>query len=208
MDEFIKPITAKNYLKSHSSPPSINQIHDSNEFRRVVDRVSRAYCLIMNKLFQNTTIGAAIHIAIFTVLLIGTATTSRAEKSNQEKELNKVHTLQILLGDNTMIATLKNTAASRDFIAQLPMTLELRDYASTEKVADLPQKLSTHGAPDGYEPSAGDITYYAPWGNLAIFYRDFGYSRGLVNLGRIIEGTEQLNFRGAMSATFEIVVDE
>ncbi|WP_245921463.1 cyclophilin-like fold protein [Bowmanella denitrificans] len=119
-----------------------------------------------------------------------------------------MYTLQILLGHNTMTATLKNTAASRDFIAQLPMTLELKDYASTEKVADLPQKLSTQGAPDGYEPRVGDITYYAPWGNLAIFYRDFGYSRGLVNLGRIIEGTENLNFRGAMSATIEIVADE
>jgi hypothetical protein len=31
----------------------------------------------------------------------------------------------------------------------------------------------------------GDITYYAPWGNLAIFYRDFGYSPGLVRLGHI-----------------------
>lgn len=38
----------------------------------------------------------------------------------------------------------------------------------------------------GFEPeSLGHlhdvITYYAPWGNLAIFYRDFGYSAGLVN---------------------------
>jgi hypothetical protein len=38
----------------------------------------------------------------------------------------------------------------------------------------------------------GDITYYAPWGNLAIFYRDFGYSPGLVRLGRIDSGIETL----------------
>ncbi|MEH7502625.1 cyclophilin-like fold protein [Neobacillus drentensis] len=23
------------------------------------------------------------------------------------------------------------------------------------------------------DPSVGDFTYYSPWGNLAIFYRDF-----------------------------------
>lgn len=113
--------------------------------------------------------------------------------------------LQIYINDNMLSATLKDTAASRDFIAQLPLTLELKDYASTEKVADLPEKLSTQGAPEGYEPSVGDITYYAPWGNLAVFYRDFGYSRGLVNLGRITEGVEHLTFHGARSASIEIV---
>jgi len=52
----------------------------------------------------------------------------------------------------------------------------------------------------------GDITYYAPWGNLAIFYRDFDYSRGLVRLGRIDSGIEALaatsgevTVRGAMN---------
>ncbi|WP_394287896.1 cyclophilin-like fold protein [Corynebacterium variabile] len=29
------------------------------------------------------------------------------------------------------------------------------------------------------------IAYYAPWGNLAIFYRDFPRSPGLVILGHI-----------------------
>lgn len=162
----------------------------------------------MNKSLQSTAIGTAIHTAILTTLLIGTATISHTEQSTQEEELNKVYALQIMLGDKTMVATLKNTAASRDFIALLPITLELKDYASTEKVADLPQKLSTQGAPEGHEPSIGDITYYAPWGNLAIFYRDFGYSHDLVNLGRIIEGTEHLNFRGVMSTTIEVVSDE
>jgi hypothetical protein len=43
--------------------------------------------------------------------------------------------------------------------------------------------LFTAGAPAGSDPSVGDITYYAP-GNLAIFYRDFGYSRGLFKADR------------------------
>jgi hypothetical protein len=49
----------------------------------------------------------------------------------------------------------------------------------------LPKELSTKDAPAGIDPSVGDIAYYASWGNLAIFYKDFGYSRGLVKLGRI-----------------------
>jgi hypothetical protein len=51
----------------------------------------------------------------------------------------------------------------------------------------------------------GDITYYAPWGNLAIFYRDFGYSSGLVSLGRIESGIEALSAPGAVQTTIELI---
>lgn len=50
----------------------------------------------------------------------------------------------------------------------LPLKMTLKDYASTEKVSDLPKKLSMQHAPDGSKPKTGHISYYAPWGNLAI----------------------------------------
>jgi hypothetical protein len=98
--------------------------------------------------------------------------------------------IRIRAGARILTARLEDSAAARDFAALLPLELSLRDYASTEKIADLPRQLSTEGAPPGVDPEAGDIAYYAPWGNLAIYYRDFGYSRGLVRLGRIEAGAE------------------
>lgn len=60
----------------------------------------------------------------------------------------------------------------------LPLELTLRDCNGTEKISDLPRKLDTTGAPKIYAPSAGNITFYAPWGKLAIFYKPFrGSSR-------------------------------
>lgn len=94
-------------------------------------------------------------------------------------------TLVIEVAGKTATATVADNATARDFLALLPLTLTLEDYHKTEKVSDLPTPLSTEGAPTGYDPSVGDITYYAPWGNLAIFYRDFGYARGLVRIGHI-----------------------
>ncbi|MEU6656810.1 cyclophilin-like fold protein [Streptomyces sp. NPDC046900] len=88
-------------------------------------------------------------------------------------------------------ATLNGSAAARDFAALLPLTLTLSDYAETEKVSDLPQKLSTAGAPAGTAAEAGDLTYYAPWGNLAIFYKGFRHADGLVKLGTFTSGIEQ-----------------
>jgi hypothetical protein len=100
--------------------------------------------------------------------------------------------IHIRAGDLVVTGTLNDSVAAREFAAMLPLKLKLDDYASTEKVSDLSKRLSTEGAPAGHYPSAGDIAYYAPWGNLAIFYKDFRYSAGLVLLGRIDAGLNVL----------------
>ncbi len=93
--------------------------------------------------------------------------------------------IRIIAGGQEFRATLEDSAAAREFATLLPLDLALSDYHQTEKIADLPKRLSTAGAPDGIAPVIGDIAYYAPWGNLAIFYRDFEYSPGLIRLGRL-----------------------
>ncbi|MEK5236474.1 cyclophilin-like fold protein [Paenibacillus sp. FSL L8-0470] len=37
------------------------------------------------------------------------------------------------------------------------------DYNRTEKISYLPNTLTTEEAPDGFDPSVGDLTLYAPW---------------------------------------------
>lgn len=113
--------------------------------------------------------------------------------------------IRLVAGDRTFNATLEDSAAARDFAALLPLELTLRDYNRTEKIADLPRRLSTEGTPDGIDPEIGDITYYAPWGNLAIFYRDFGYSRGLVRLGRLERDVEALAEIDGASVRIELI---
>jgi hypothetical protein len=94
--------------------------------------------------------------------------------------------------DGDITATLDDNPTARDLASLLPLTLTFSDYASTEKIADPPRPLSIDDAPAGADPDIGDITLYAPWGNLAIFYRDFGYAAGLIKLGRIDTGVEHL----------------
>ena len=109
--------------------------------------------------------------------------------------------LRIEVEDTVLTATLEDTEVARDLAALLPLTLTLTDYAATEKISDLPRRLATAGVPEGATPSAGDITYYAPWGNLALFYRAFSYSPGLVKLGRIDSGLEVLRRPGPLTTT-------
>jgi hypothetical protein len=113
--------------------------------------------------------------------------------------------LKITIGDKVATATLNDNPTTKDFISLLPLTLTLTDYNATEKISDLPKKLSAKDAPAGYKPSIGDITLYAPWGNLAIFYKDFSYSTGLISLGKITSGMEAVNVSGPVNAKFELV---
>ena len=113
--------------------------------------------------------------------------------------------IKITVENTELTATLIDSKTTQDFTSLLPLTLTLEDYGDTEKISYLPRKLSTENAPAGIDPSIGDITYYAPWGNLAIFIRDFEYSSGLVLLGKIDGDIEALDVRGSVSVMIEII---
>jgi hypothetical protein len=113
--------------------------------------------------------------------------------------------LRIDIESTALEATLDDGEASRDFAALLPLTLTLEDYASTEKIADLPRKLSTNGAPPGTAAAVGDFSYYAPWGNLALFYRPSRYASGLVRLGKIESDVAALRGRGPLNVKIELM---
>lgn len=145
-------------------------------------------------------------LPVFALLLVGgvgMASASRASQAPPPDRSPKVNEMKvrIQLEGRSLTATLDDNAAAREFLALLPLSLTLTDYNSTEKVADLPKKLSTQNAPAGIDPEVGDLAYYAPWGNLAIFYRDFAYSSGLVKLGRLDSGAEALSGRGPLRVT-------
>ena len=119
-----------------------------------------------------------------------------------------MYRIQIILGEHVIIGSLDDTPSVRDFVKQLPLTLELEDYGSTEKITYPPDKLTSQGAPAGIDPTIGDIAYYAPWGNLALFYKDFGYSKGLIRLGRITNGVEHLKYSGTKQATIKLISND
>ncbi|MFB3162500.1 cyclophilin-like fold protein [Neobacillus sp. 179-J 1A1 HS] len=100
--------------------------------------------------------------------------------------------VKLTFNNEVAIVNMYDNPTSRDFLSQLPLTITLEDYSGTEKISYLSKKLSTEEAPSGSDPSVGDFAYYAPWGNLAIYYKDFGYSNGLILLGKIESGLENL----------------
>ncbi|WP_116380510.1 cyclophilin-like fold protein [Cupriavidus taiwanensis] len=113
--------------------------------------------------------------------------------------------IRLTVDGQSATATLYDNATARDFAALLPLSLTMEDYATIERVAGLPRKLSTQGAPDGMAPVAGELTHYAPWGNLAIFIRGRSYARSLLPLGKVNEGLPILAQPGPYQVRIERV---
>ncbi|SOE35349.1 hypothetical protein SAMN05216519_1330 [Delftia acidovorans] len=106
-------------------------------------------------------------------------------------------------------ATLRDNATARDFAALLPLTLTLTDYARIERIADLPQRLTSGSAESTVPVKAGDLAYYAPWGNLAIFVEDGtgNYTGDLMRLGAVETGLPALQRPGPLQVRIERTPD-
>ncbi|UGQ11079.1 hypothetical protein LO772_30440 [Yinghuangia sp. ASG 101] len=101
--------------------------------------------------------------------------------------------IRVTLDGQPVTATLNTSPAARDLASLLPLTLDLEDFHETERIGSPPRKLTTEQAPEPAAAEAGDIAYYAPWGNLAFFYRDGPpASADLLILGRIDTNPDRL----------------
>lgn len=105
---------------------------------------------------RRTTLPTAHAIfALATVALAGaTVTPGQAAAQAAPDQQGRTMRIRIDVGGTTMSGTLENNATARDFATLLPLTVTLRDYARTEKISELPRRLSTQGAPAGFDPSA------------------------------------------------------
>lgn len=117
--------------------------------------------------------------------------------------------IQITIGDQRLQATIFDSAAGRDLIAQLPLTIDMVDHGSVEKTGPLPAPLSRNGQPDGADPGIGDVGYYAPGNDLVFYYGDQSYYSGIVIIGRLDGDASNLitDLDGAITATVEIHTD-
>ncbi|MEU5084555.1 MULTISPECIES: cyclophilin-like fold protein [Streptomyces] len=101
--------------------------------------------------------------------------------------------IRLTIDGQSADGTLNDSPAARDLAGLLPLTLKLEDFHGTERIGYPPRRLTTDGAPQPSAAKAGDLAYYAPWGNLAIFYQDGPPPSGdLLILGHLDASVEQM----------------
>ena len=109
---------------------------------------------------------------------------SSSTSGDQDASTSDGTPLRISFGDTELTARLHDNTTARDLAAELPLTLTFRDHNNVEKTAPLPRELSLEGAPEGHDPAAGDIGYWAPDGDLVFYYdSDAPFFNGIVVIG-------------------------
>ncbi len=96
-------------------------------------------------------------------------------------------TIEFVVDNQAYPAELNGNDAAKSLVSQLPITLVFDNFGSLERIATPPKSLSLGSAPQECDPVRGTISYYIPWGNLAIFKGSFRHSPDLVPLGEMSE---------------------
>jgi hypothetical protein len=99
--------------------------------------------------------------------------------------------IAIRVGEEISTGTLAETTAARTFAAMLPVTIAARDLFGQAMAGKVPRTLAIGDAAGASQYSIGDVGYWSPSGDLAIFYADDGQSLpppGLVSLGTVDGG--------------------
>ncbi|MEH2321275.1 cyclophilin-like fold protein [Nostoc sp.] len=115
--------------------------------------------------------------------------------------------INIKVKDQVVTATLIDSKTTQDFVSLLPLTLTMNDLFGREKFAHLPRAISEEGErTKTYE--VGDVIYWSPGSDLAIFYRHDGQEipdPGIIAIGKIDAGIKTFNVPGSVEVTVELV---
>lgn len=112
--------------------------------------------------------------------------------------------ISVTSNGRTTVFSLNDSTASKELYAQLPLNIKVEDYGGIEKIFYPPKKLGTSNTPRA-NAKDGSLSYYAPWGDVVMFYEDFGSASGLYELGDAISGAEYIS---GMSGTVRIEKSE
>jgi hypothetical protein len=111
--------------------------------------------------------------------------------------------IEIKLAGRILSATVADNKTARDFVSLLPLSLSMKDLFGREKYGDLPKALSKEGpAKNRYD--VGDIAYWSPNRQFAVYYRQDGESipsPGVIPIAKIDAGVEAFNVEGSVTVT-------
>ena len=124
-------------------------------------------------------------------------------EGEQEGEQALSRRILVQFGEDTVVYELNDSTAADSLYEQLPLTIEVEDYSTNEKIFYPPEELDTSNSPMA-QGGAGTLAYYAPWGDVVMFYGDYGENSSLFELGQAVLGGELVS---EMSGTITIEAD-
>ena len=133
--------------------------------------------------------------------IVAMSSSALIEKDEPNKaEDHTAMEIRVTANGKTTVFELNNSPAARDLYIQLPLSIEVENYSDNEKIFYPPKKLNTTDTPLA-DAEAGTLAYYAPWGDIVMFYDSFGSAAGLYELGHAVSGSEHIE---GMTGTIRI----
>lgn len=112
---------------------------------------------------------------------------------------NKVHGLslsemqiRITSQGHTAVFQLYDTVAAKEFYVQLPLELDLTNFRTAQWMFYPPTKLNVTTREAYHDGKKGELSYYAPWGDVFMLYKDFYAGDEMHRLGIGIAGIDEI----------------
>lgn len=132
------------------------------------------------------------------------STNEENANNNLGEEEDTAMVIRVSDGTNNITFELNESTAARSLYEQLPLTLEVENFSSNEKIFYPTNELDVDNTKRASGGGAGVLAYYEPWGDVVMFYDSFTSASGLYELGHAIEGVDVIeNLSGEI--TIEIL---
>lgn len=121
-----------------------------------------------------------------------------------EREESSMTQITVSWDGGQAVYELNHSPAAQSLLAQLPLTTQVEDYSTNEKIFYPEEGLDTGDTPLA-RAGAGTLAYYEPWGDVVFFYGDYNENPGLFELGQAVSGGDLIS---QMSGTITIEATE
>ena len=100
--------------------------------------------------------------------------------------------IQISAQGNTAVFQLYDTVAAKELYQQLPLELELSNFRQAQWMFFPPKKLNVTADEAYHDGKKGELSYYAPWGDVFMLYTDFYANDHMHRLGVVVSGVNSI----------------
>lgn len=134
-------------------------------------------------------------LLIFVTMTIYACSADKREPPGKEVQNGlQLSDLYIKIASNgkTTGFRLFDTKAAQQFYNQLPLDLELTNFRDAQWMFYPPEKLEVTDAEAYNSGKKGELSYYQPWGDVFMLYKDFYAGDGMHRLGIPVDGINEI----------------
>ena len=127
----------------------------------------------------------------FAVSMFGTAQAAQSDPRGAAPSLSGMK-VKISSAGHEATFRLYDTRAAKDLYDQLPLHLELENFRDAQWMFYPPKKLAVTQAEAYHDGKKGELSYYAPWGDVFMLYKDFYAGDEMHRLGVNLSGIDEI----------------